>query len=251
VNGKTTIVIPCYNEALRLDRGAFRSFMREQDVGFVFINDGSSDDTATVVDSICKESGGKAIALHLAENVGKGEAVRQGMRFAFQSGAEYAGFFDADLSTPLSTITLLQQVFHENPKVEMVFGARVLLLGKDVVRRRYRHLIGRFFATVASNILHLPVYDTQCGAKLLRSTDRVRKLFEQPFCSRWVFDVELIARFIVAGRECGAPAPRETIFEFPLPRWHHVGGSKISLLDFPRISCDLWKIWRRYGRRLR
>ena len=126
----------------------------------------------------------------------------------------------------------------------MVFGARVRLLGRDIQRHASRHYIGRVGATLISQSLGLAVYDTQCGAKLFRVNDTIRAIFAKPFLSRWIFDVEIIARFIqLRGRDAAAKA----ICELPITTWHDVAGSKVKSRDFLRALRDLWKIRRAYG----
>ena len=129
-------------------------------------------------------------------NTGKGEAVRSGLLRAIQSGAPYVGFWDADLATPLNAIGDLLGVLLSQPEVNIVLGSRVRLLGRNIERRAARHYLGRIFATCVSLVLDLPVYDTQCGAKLFRVTPEIQQVFQEPFSSRWIFDVELLARYV-------------------------------------------------------
>ena len=121
----------------------------------------------------------------------------------------------------------------------MVFGARVKLLGRTVERRRIRHYLGRVFATAASACLALPIYDTQCGAKLFRRTPELMISLAEPFRSRWIFDVELIARFI---KLKGARAMSTEIHEYPLEIWTDVAGSKVRPQDFARALYELVQI---------
>ena len=241
---RAVIVVPCFNEARRLDAEAFARFAPPgHDVRFLFVDDGSTDGTREALARLALADPSRFQVLALERNRGKAEAVRRGMLQALASGAEQAGYWDADLATPLEEIPRFMDLLDRRPGVEIVLGSRVALLGRSIERRAVRHYTGRVFATAASLALRLPVYDTQCGAKLFRNTPAVAALFAEPFASRWIFDVEIVARLARARRGSSLPAPRDAIYELPLERWRDVGGSKIGVLDFPRAALQLIRIW--------
>ena len=162
------------------------------------------------------------------------------------AGVSFAGFWDADLATPLSAIAQLLAVLEERSEIDMIFGSRVKLLGRRVERHAGRHYAGRLFATVVSSVLRLPIYDTQCGAKIFRSSPKVRQMFADPFLSRWVFDVELLARYIVL---LGSPeAAAERIYEYPLHNWVDIRGSRLKPTDFAIAFLDVLRIYWKYLR---
>lgn len=240
-----TLVVPCYNEESRLPVEAFAAFMEaEKKVAFCFVNDGSRDETQTVLDGLASRFPGQAGALPLSENVGKAEAIRQGVQKVLQeSQPDWLGYWDADLATPLAEIHHFYEHIHQYPKREFFLGARVQRLGATVRRRNSRHYFGRIFGTLASRILGMPVYDTQCGAKMLRA-DLAQSLFEEPFLTPWLFDVELLARLRnMRGKERAS----ECLYEIPLHHWEDVAASKLSLSDYLRVPWELWKIARKYG----
>lgn len=240
------VVVPCYNEANRLDRDAFRRFRLEgHRVEFCFVDDGSRDGTLDVLQSLAAEDPERFGLLALERNSGKAEAVRRGIAAAAERRPDCFGFWDADLATPLSELPAFIDTLLTHPALDMVYGSRVRLLGRDISRRPTRHYVGRVGATLISGSLGLAVYDTQCGAKLFRNTAAMRDVFAKPFLSRWIFDVEIIARYVHAhGRDTAANA----IYELPLNTWHDVAGSKVKSLDFIRALNDLWKIHRAYNR---
>jgi dolichyl-phosphate beta-glucosyltransferase len=240
------IVVPCYNEELRLPTDQFARFLCASQVRFIFVDDGSRDKTVDRLESIRKGREDRVFVLRSPANQGKAEAVRMGVNFALDENADYVGYWDADLSTPLDAIPQFMAVFAERPDLDMVFGSRVKLLGRSVHRRTSRHYLGRVFATVVSVLLRLPIYDTQCGAKIFRVRPETRGLFAEPFRTRWVFDVELLARYI---RQLGSPKPAaERIYEYPLHAWEDVGGSKVKPFDFFVALRDVVRIYWKYIR---
>jgi dolichyl-phosphate beta-glucosyltransferase len=243
----TVVVVPCYNEAKRLDIRAFSAFLSDPDEAhLLFVDDGSTDDTVRILRQLQTSFPSQVSVLELKQNGGKAEAVRQGMLKALASGrATVVGYWDADLATPLDSIRSFIGVLTLTPAIQMIFGSRVKLLGRHVERRPERHYLGRVFATVASLVLRLPIYDTQCGAKLFRSSPVMAKVFGEPFISKWIFDVEIIARYIrlQPGRQA---AVGQSIYEYPLEQWSDVGGSKVKPLDFVTAFFDLLKIRSKY-----
>jgi glycosyltransferase involved in cell wall biosynthesis len=223
---KTFLIVPCFNEAARLPAAEFAGLLaRRPDLTLLFVDDGSTDGTADVVEALRAREGGRVELLRLPENGGKAEAVRRGLVVALEHGAELVGYADADLSTPASELErLLARMDAGAPAV--LLASRVRLLGSDVRRHAHRHYLGRVFATLASLALGIPVYDTQCGAKLFRRTDALRAARATPFRTRWIFDVELLDR-LLRGGPGAAPLGVEAFEELPLRAWRDVGGSKL------------------------
>ncbi len=238
------LIIPCYNEAARLKSEVFIAFAREhQNVRFVFVNDGSRDDTSGMLGRLAAQMPEQATVIDNKVNQGKAGAVRDGMLFAIDKlEVEYMGYWDADLATPLPYALDMLAVMDANPRLAMIFGARVQLLGRHIDRKPHRHYLGRVFATCVSVLLKLPIYDTQCGAKIFRRAPYLRALFADPFVSRWIFDVEIIARFMRLPAGVATPA-LDAIYEFPLLSWKDVDGSKVKPFDFFKALRDLYRIF--------
>ena len=243
---EVVIVVPCYNEAKRLPVEQFREFLCHSPLHFVFVDDGSHDNTIEVLEKLRAGFQDRIAIIHQPANQGKAEAVRRGVAAALEQGAGYVGYWDADLATPLAAIPQFMSIFYDRPNLDMVFGSRVKLLGREVHRRAVRHYLGRVFATVVSSILRLPIYDTQCGAKIFRVRANTAELFAEPFQTRWVFDVEILARYI---RQLGsADRAAQRIYEFPLDAWEDIAGSKVKPTDFLTAFRDVARIYWKYMR---
>jgi dolichyl-phosphate beta-glucosyltransferase len=241
------IIVPCYNEELRLPLDKFEEFISNySNIFFLFVNDGSKDNTSELLSASVQKNSSNFFLLDLAKNCGKAEAVRHGMLEGLnQDRYDYIGFIDADLATPLEEIPYLISYANFFSKDKLfIFGSRIKLLGLEIERSTIRHYFGRISATGASICLSLPVYDTQCGIKLFHK-NIIYKLFESPFSSRWLFDVEIFFRLKSLFTEIEF---FKILIEVPLRKWREIPGTKIKLLDICRVPFELLKIYFRYNR---
>lgn len=238
---KTIVVVPCYNESKRLRQDDFLHYVEQNDdVAFLFANDGSRDNTLEVLQELTAKHE-RLLMLDIQPNGGKAEAVRKGMLYAAeQYKPDYIAFWDADLATPLEEIEPM--VKWADKGYDAVMGLRLMRLGAKVKRKTMRHYLGRCFATVASMMLKLPVYDTQCGSKLFRR-EVVEAIFQEHFITRWLFDVELLARY---KQRYGVEQAIQKIYEYPLFQWEDVDGSQLKSRDFFKAPLELMKIRKRY-----
>nr|WP_321258471.1 glycosyltransferase [uncultured Pseudodesulfovibrio sp.] len=239
------LVIPCFNEEKRLPIEAiFRFLENSSKTHICMVDDGSCDATHDILLKIQQKHPCAVTVLKHQENKGKAEAVRTGILHGLStSEANCVGYWDADLATPFRELQIFAREANDTPNWNILMGCRHQRLGTDIQRTISRHYLGRIFATFVSQILTIPVYDTQCGAKIFRA-DKALALFSLPFISPWIFDVEILARFLIIHGRCTA---LETIREVPLQHWYDIDGSKLSPMDYVASLMDLIKIKRNYS----
>ncbi|MDD3119647.1 MAG: glycosyltransferase [Victivallales bacterium] len=234
------LVVPCYNEEKRLPGAEIDAFVRQEEgrLKIMLINDGSSDATGRVITALAAANP-DIIAINRSDNIGKAETVRDGIMAAVREPCEWVGFWDADMATPLNELSHLLAHCRRRD-YEVVTGCRLARLGADVRRKLTRHYLGRVFATVASTLLHLPLYDSQCGAKIFRR-ELAEQIFARPFVSRWLFDVEIFRRLV---QWYGKEKTTRIVYECPLYQWIDVAGSKLTPARILETPWELWKIFR-------
>lgn len=243
---KIAVVIPCYNEEKRFQLESFMRFYENTNYSFCLVNDGSSDGTGDFLLNIQKGKEDRIHVINRQENKGKAASVREGMLYCSKEGTfNWIGFFDADFSTPLEEIEPMVALTQKQPELNMVIGSRFKRMGGNIQRKLLRFYIGRVFATVTANLLKLPIYDTQCGAKIFKS-ETVEPLFRESFISSWLFDVELLFRYI---NMHGLDKTIKTIVEYPLSEWIEIPGSKIKFKDFLILPIQLFKLYFHYSKK--
>jgi dolichyl-phosphate beta-glucosyltransferase len=159
---RLSVVIPAYNEALRLPAtlARLRAHLAGKGVPYeiVVVDDGSSDGTSEVA----RAAGGAVRVLRHEPNRGKGYAVRRGMLAA---AGERRLMTDADLSTPIEELAKLEAEIDGGFDVAIgsraVAGARI-----EVHQPAYREAMGRFYNVLVQALLLPGLADTQCGFKL-------------------------------------------------------------------------------------
>ena len=228
------IVIPCKNEALRLNQSAILDAVSSmKNLSILFVDDGSTDCTAAIIAHLAGLSS-SIDALYLPENCGKAEATRRGvLHLLSNTTTDLIGFWDADLAVPLNEAVKFVDEFERDDSLELAIGSRWPHLGSQIDRRLLRGIAGNLMKSMIRLFLNAPVYDTQCGAKIM-TRKLASKLFGKPFISRWLFDIELLKRM---GLEL-----RTHAIELPLGAYHDIEGSKMTLADAFFSLFDLFRI---------
>lgn len=237
------VIIPCFNEEKRLNPQLFEKFINSnKTIDIFFSDDGSKDKTYDIINSLALKFKDRIRVIRLEKNSGKSEAIRQAvMVLSKEKEYDYIGYLDADLSTPLTEMGKIFDYTIAHNEYDMVMGSRIKRLGTEIRRSLLRHYFGRVFATFASMMLGLPVYDTQCGAKIFKA-EISGKIFEKKFYSRWIFDIEILYRYMQFSKEV-------LIYEFPLTVWIDIGKSKIKPLYILKLPFEMLKIYLIYKRK--
>lgn len=233
------VVIPCYNEELRLLSSEFKAFAHKN-LGYhlCFVNDGSTDNTLNVLRQLRDSNPDNISVYNCPKNGGKAEAVRQGMHQLIKDQQfDYVGFLDADLSTDFRDFDDLVKTI-ENSDFKIVSGSRIARMGADITKESARQLISKTINLIIQTILGMPFKDTQCGAKVM-NREIASTVFKKKFITKWLFDVEIFMRM---RKFYGKAKAQSLICEQPLKRWVHADGSKLSMKDSIKIVGQLGQI---------
>ena len=230
-----SVVIPAYNEALRLGPTLERvvEYLRQRGLSYevLVVDDGSADATVEVAERF---AGQGVRVLAQGVNRGKGAVLRAGV---LASRGREVLLVDADLSTPIEDLEKLQPHLAEAP---VVLGSRAVE-GADITQHQpfYRELMGRTFNLIIRILGVRGLRDTQCGFKLLAG-DVARQLFAEMTIERFAYDVELVWLARRHGYEVAEVGVR----------WADSASSRVNpVSDSSRMLWDVlalrWRSWRR------
>jgi len=231
-------VVPCFNEAERWNDNYWATMVKETDATYLFVDDGSSDDTWEIVSAFTSRN--RALSIYLPRNMGKAEAVRQGwqeiLRTHDSRRISALGFMDADGAFAVKDVARLLDLVNTpptDPSPEAWWSSRVALAGRNIQRNMWRHYVGRVVATYLSWGEPSIPYDTQSGLKLFECSTDFISVIRNPFVTRWLFEMEILIRF---RQLVGRPM---RVWEMPLLSWFDVAGSKVTRRESTRVAREL------------
>ena len=235
------VIIPCYNEERRLNVSAFQFFVQENSgYHFYFVDDGSTDKTAELLNNISKTHPSLK-AIFFQQNLGKGEAIRKSVQEIKDKYYDLLAFIDADLEIPLDQLLRLEFEMRMNSNSKAAISYRSINLINT--RNKIRNVGSRAFRVISKAILKsdYTIIDTQCGCKMFSSD--LLKVFDSPFISEWLFDIELLLRI----RKMGY-LRKENISQVRLSNLNTVSEKKnYTLISIGKLVYQTIKINRIYN----
>lgn len=224
---KFSIVIPAYNEEHRIEKTIeyIQNALATTSCEILVIDDGSTDKTRDIINSLLKRFPSNLKNIILKENFGKGFAIKQG--FLAATG-EFILMTDADVSTPIETLFELE---NELKEYDVLIGSRLLKSKKIIVQGPFSRKIVRFISRVLRKFLfNVHISDTQCGFKIFRNK-AAKEIASLMTINRYGADLEKI---IIARRL------NYKIKEVPVSWIFDKENSKINLV---RDSYRTFKEW--------
>jgi dolichyl-phosphate beta-glucosyltransferase len=183
-----SVVVPSYRSAGILERNlpVLLDYLNQQEYSWevIVVDDGSNDQGAT--EAVCKKLG--CIFCSNEKNLGKGAAVRTGMKAAH---GLFRIFTDADIPYELDAIgTMLRYL--DFKEFQLVIGDRNLK-GSSYLSEisGVRKLTSVFFTRFVGTIVTANFFDTQCGLKGFRG-DVADFIFRHARLDGFAFDVEVL-----------------------------------------------------------
>jgi len=158
---KVAVVIAAYNEGSVIQETCSNLKITLPSCDVIVVNDGSTDNTHTVLKEI------SVVTLNHPINLGQGAALQTGISYANKEGYEYIITYDADgQHSAIDAQSMLQHI-QANPEIDVVLGSRFLRIEdiQKVPRIKQRLLkLATFFTTWTTG---LKLTDTHNGLRVL------------------------------------------------------------------------------------
>ncbi|HAM72876.1 MAG TPA: glycosyl transferase [Verrucomicrobiales bacterium] len=192
------LLIPAYNEEQRIEPvlreyASYFSSHYEGRFNLVVVLNGCVDDTLGVVRKVAQEHPFVS-ALEFPEAIGKGGALIEGLKLAPLH--DLVGYVDADGATAPKD---LHDLVRRCDEADCVIGSR--WMESSVVRQAQsgqRRFASRVFHAIVQLLFGMGIRDTQCGAKVMRST-AIEKVHDYLRIADMAFDINLLFALHRAG----------------------------------------------------
>lgn len=233
LNSKVVVIIPCFNEAERIDPSYFNILSRIKNAIWVFVDDGSTDNTSKILKKYNNNK--NIIYVKIDHNVGKSNAIAHGINYASSkiSNIGWIGFLDSDGAFATSDVEKFIKMTSSIERYDAIYTSRVKMAGRNIKRNNARHIIARLITSLFGLVWRDIPYDTQSGFKLYRYADNFNSIFRKPFKTKWFFDIELSIRYLMYTKK------NLNVWEEPVLSWTDIPGSKINYRQSLRISLEV------------
>ena len=232
---RTSIIIPLYNEEIRLDYclDIIEKFLKKNTNFFfeiIFVNDGSIDQSKNKILKFINKNkkkffNAKIKLISYTKNVGKGYAIKKGILI---SKSKWILTCDLDMS-------VLPEQYLAWKKRKLIKGTNCAYIASrthknsKIKSKFIRRRLGGILKLILFNFFSLKISDTQCGFKVFHSC-YVKKIFNKIKCYGYAFDVETMLLLKNSNIK---------IIELPIS-WVHRSGSKVRLIkDSINFFLDL------------
>jgi len=233
LNNKIVVIVPCFNEEDRLNLMYFNELRAIQDTVWIFVDDGSTDNTSKILKSYSKEM--NVINLRMERNVGKSNAIAYGMNFATREFANigWIGFLDSDGAFTSDDVKRIINMTSGIKGYDAIYTSRVKMAGRNIKRNNARHIVARLIVSLFGLVWRDIPYDTQSGFKLYKYSDHYNSILIKPFKTKWFFDIEISTRYLEYKKK------QINVWEEPVSSWFDISGSKINYRQTFRISVEV------------
>ena len=229
-----SIIYPLYNEEMRLNKTFLdiekfdksKIFFKKE---YIFVNDGSSDKTLSLLKEKYKNKN-KFKIISYAKNKGKGYALKKGVQIAKN---DWILTTDADCSVSNFQLNSWYKNKFIKKDILIYFGSRNLK--SSIVKKKIqRKIVGVIFIYLIRILFDIRISDTQCGFKFYRSPI-AKKIFKKIITNEYMHDIEIC---LIAKKF------NLNIQDLPV-KWTHVDYGKINFIkDFFKVFFHLVKISR-------
>jgi predicted LPLAT superfamily acyltransferase len=187
------VVIPAYNHPAALEKKVAQ--LCEQGLAVFLVNDGSTDQTAAVIDELANRFSA-VVTMHRRANGGKGAAVKDGLRAAHAAGFTHALQIDADDQHTLSDIPHFLQLAETHP--DSLIAGYPQYDDTLPAARRYGRYITHFWVWLETLSLSA-IRDSMCGFRVYPLQATCDVLQRESIGDRMDFDIDIIVKMHWAG----------------------------------------------------
>lgn len=214
----TIILIPAFNAARYLDKLVTRIENTVPSVDILVINDGSTDDTGTIAESLnCNVLSNKI-------NRGKGYSLKRGFVYAIDKNYDYLITIDADLQHLPEEINIFLNKTGNN---SISIGTRALSLRKMPLSRWLSNNLTSLMVSIFGGRV---IRDSQSGFRMFDLKALKRMKAES---NRFDFESELLFQTGLLNIKVGE-VPISTIYKEETSSINHIG-------DTLRFIKQIWK----------